>query len=103
MAYSLVGKRIWVAGHKGMVGGAVVRRLGDEGCEIITAGRDLVDLTKQNDVHDWMRRENPDAIIFSNQVISPDSHTSRNSEILSLIFLRYLLTEICFSAREKGV
>ena len=65
MAYSLVGKRIWVAGHNGMVGGAVVRRLGDEGCEIITAGRDVVDLTKQNDVHDWMRRENPDAIILA--------------------------------------
>ena len=65
MTYSLVGKRIWVAGHKGMVGGAVVRRLGDEGCEIITAGRDVVDLTKQNDVHEWMRRENPDAIILA--------------------------------------
>ncbi len=45
MMFDLSGKRVWVAGHRGMVGGAVVRRLASEDCEIITAGRDVVDLT----------------------------------------------------------
>ena len=43
--YSLSGARIWVAGHRGMVGAAVVRRLVAEDCEVITAGREVVDLT----------------------------------------------------------
>ncbi|MCA0873463.1 GDP-L-fucose synthase [Seohaeicola saemankumensis] len=58
------GKRVWVAGHRGMVGGAVVRRLGDEPCEVITAGRDVVDLVSQQAVADWMAAEKPDAVVL---------------------------------------
>lgn len=65
MTYDLTGKRIWVAGHRGMVGGAVVRRLASEGCEIITAGRDVVDLVDQRAVHDWMAANRPDAIVLA--------------------------------------
>lgn len=65
MSYELKGKRIWVAGHRGMVGGAVVRRLHQEDCEIITAGRDVVDLTNQQAVHTWMARTRPDAIVLA--------------------------------------
>lgn len=65
MAYSLSGKRIWVAGHRGMVGGAVVRRLATEDCEIITAGRDAVDLVDQAQVRAWMARTKPDAIVLA--------------------------------------
>lgn len=65
MHYDLKGKRIWVAGHRGMVGGAVVRRLEQEDCEIITAGRDVVDLVHQKAVHDWMAANKPDAIILA--------------------------------------
>jgi len=65
MAYSLTGKRIWVAGHRGMVGGAVVRRLATEDCEIITAGRDTVDLVDQAQVRAWMARTKPDAIVLA--------------------------------------
>jgi GDP-L-fucose synthase len=39
MSYSLMGKKVWVAGHRGMVGGAVVRRLDSEECTVLTAGR----------------------------------------------------------------
>jgi len=42
--YPLKGKRIWVAGHRGMVGSAVVRRLASADCEVLTAGRDQLDL-----------------------------------------------------------
>ncbi len=65
MAYSLSGKRIWVAGHRGMVGGAVVRRLATEDCEIITAGRDALDLVDQAQVRVWMARTKPDAIVLA--------------------------------------
>lgn len=65
MTYDLTGKRIWVAGHRGMVGGAVVRRLARENCEVITAGRDVVDLVNQKAVHDWMAETRPDAIVLA--------------------------------------
>ena len=65
MTYDLTGKRIWVAGHRGMVGGAVVRRLASEDCEVITAGRDVVDLVDQRAVHDWMAATRPDAIVLA--------------------------------------
>ena len=65
MTYDLTGKRIWVAGHRGMVGGAVVRRLASEGCEVITAGREVVDLMNQTAVHDWMAATKPDAIVLA--------------------------------------
>lgn len=65
MHYELKGNRIWVAGHRGMVGGAVVRRLEQEDCEIVTAGRDVVDLVNQKAVHDWMAANKPDTIILA--------------------------------------
>ena len=65
MAFSIEGKRIWVAGHRGMVGGAVCKRLEQESCEIITVSRDVVELTNQQAVHDWMLQVKPDAIILA--------------------------------------
>ena len=43
MTYSLKGKRVWVAGHRGMAGSAIVRRLKSEDCEILAAPRDELD------------------------------------------------------------
>jgi GDP-L-fucose synthase len=64
--YSLTGKRIWVAGHRGMVGAAVVRALEARGdATIIKAGRDVVDLKDQAAVRSWMKREKPDAVILA--------------------------------------
>ncbi len=64
-AYLLAGKRIFVAGHRGMVGGAIVRRLAGEGCEILTAGRDTLDLKDQAAVRTWFAREKPDAVFLA--------------------------------------
>ena len=44
--YPLAGRRVWVAGHRGMVGQAIVRRLASESCQVITAGREDVDLKR---------------------------------------------------------
>lgn len=63
--YPLSGKRVFVAGHRGMVGSAVVRRLGSEGCETITADRQSLDLTRQADVEAWMKRERPQAVVVA--------------------------------------
>ena len=65
MSYELTGKRIWVAGHKGMVGSAVVRRLTAENCEVITAGREVVDLANQSAVSAWMGSAKPDVIVMA--------------------------------------
>lgn len=63
--FDLAGKRVFVAGHRGMVGSAVVRRLASEQCEIITAGRDVVDLKRQAEVEAFMADAKPDAIVMA--------------------------------------
>lgn len=63
--FSLNGRRVWVAGHRGMVGSAIVRRLGREGCAVLTAGRDRVDLRRQAEVEAWMDAERPDAVVVA--------------------------------------
>ncbi|GAB5432036.1 GDP-L-fucose synthase family protein [Tritonibacter mobilis] len=63
--FDLRGKRIFVAGHRGMVGGAVLRRLAEEDCEVVTAGREDLDLTRQQAVMEWMAATRPDAIIMA--------------------------------------
>ena len=63
--YSLRGKRVWVAGHSGMVGSALMRRLQSEDCTIVTASRQELDLTRQEDVESWMREMRPEAIFLA--------------------------------------
>jgi GDP-L-fucose synthase len=63
--YDLAGKRVWVAGHRGMVGSALVRRLAREDCEIITASRTEVDLKRQDEVEDFVQAQKPDAVIVA--------------------------------------
>jgi len=65
VVYPLQGKRIWVAGHKGMVGSALVRRLAQEDCEVITAAHSEVDLVRQAEVESWIGKARPDAIILA--------------------------------------
>jgi GDP-L-fucose synthase len=69
MAFSPAGKKIWVAGHRGMVGGAIAKRLQAEKCEIITATHAELDLTRQKDVEDWMAAHKPDAIVVAAAVV----------------------------------
>jgi GDP-L-fucose synthase len=63
--YDLTGKRIYVAGHRGMVGAALVRRLAAENCTVLTAGRADADLTRQVEVESWMEANRPDAVIVA--------------------------------------
>lgn len=64
-AFSLAGRKVWVAGHKGMAGSAIVRRLASEECEILTVDRSRLDLQRQADVERWMAANRPDAIFLA--------------------------------------
>ncbi|MGF0537493.1 GDP-L-fucose synthase [Agrobacterium sp. ES01] len=63
--YALTGKKVWVAGHRGMVGAAIVRRLAIEGCTVLTATRAELDLTRQDAVEAWMQKNRPDAVFLA--------------------------------------
>ena len=65
LPYSLVGKRVWVAGSAGMLGSSLCRRLKEEGCEIFDVPRKSLDLCRQSDVEDWMAEKRPHAIFFA--------------------------------------
>lgn len=64
-SYNLSGKRVFVAGHRGMVGSAIVRKLADANCEILTLSRTDVDLRDQAGVRGWFERERPDAVFLA--------------------------------------
>ena len=62
--YSLKGKKVWVAGHRGMVGAALMRRLASEDCELLTVTRDTVDLRRQAEVEGWLAEHRPEAVFI---------------------------------------
>jgi len=63
--YTLRGKRVWVAGHRGMVGSALVRRFASEGCKVLTIGREALNLTRQELIEAWLARERPEAVFLA--------------------------------------
>jgi GDP-L-fucose synthase len=58
-------RRIWVAGHKGMVGSAITRCLTRRGDEVLKADRETLDLRSQTGVEIWLQQNRPEAIIFA--------------------------------------
>ena len=63
--FDLSGKRVWVAGHRGMVGSVILRRLGADDCAILTVGREDVDLSRQKETEDWMAANRPQAVFVA--------------------------------------
>jgi len=63
--FELKGKTVFVAGHRGMVGAAIVRRLASDGVTILTAGRAELDLRDQAAVFDWFKRNKPHAVFLA--------------------------------------
>ncbi len=57
--------RIWVAGHRGMLGSALVRRLVREPVEVLTAPRETLDLTDASAVRGWLAEHRPDGAIVA--------------------------------------
>ncbi len=58
-------ERIWVAGHRGMVGSAITRQLKSQGRKVPTVDRSILDLRCQPEVEFWLRANQPTAIVFA--------------------------------------
>jgi GDP-L-fucose synthase len=65
MAFSLAGRRVFVAGHRGMVGSALISRLASEPCQLLTVGRRDVDLRRQAETEAWFEGARPDAVFVA--------------------------------------
>jgi GDP-L-fucose synthase len=63
--YPLAGKRVFVAGHRGMVGAALLRRLAHEACEVVVADRTALDLTQQANVEAFFAAQHPEVVILA--------------------------------------
>lgn len=63
--FPLRGKRVYVAGHRGMVGAACARHLTAQGAEVITSDRATVDLRRQDQVEAFMAKARPDAMVVA--------------------------------------
>ncbi len=63
--FPIAGRRIYVAGHRGMVGSACARHLAASGAEVVTSDRAAVDLRRQAEVEDFMAEAKPDAVIVA--------------------------------------
>jgi GDP-L-fucose synthase len=61
----MAAERVWVAGHRGMVGSAVARKLRADGREVLTVDRATVDLRRQEAVERWLAAHRPDAIVVA--------------------------------------
>lgn len=63
--FPLNGLKLWVAGHTGLVGSSLLRRLKDEECEVLTVPHADLDLTRQADTEAWIGDHRPDAILLA--------------------------------------
>jgi GDP-L-fucose synthase len=63
--FELAGRRVWVAGHRGMAGSAIARRLTCESCQIVTATRAELDLLCQADVNAWIADKKIEAVFLA--------------------------------------
>jgi GDP-L-fucose synthase len=63
--FDLTGKRVYVAGHRGMVGSAIVRLLASRRCEVLTARHDDVDLERQGEAEAFLAANKPDAVVVA--------------------------------------
>jgi GDP-L-fucose synthase len=84
LPYELTGKRIWVAGHRGMVGSAIVRRLEAEPVgEVLTAGSDEVDLRRQEQTERFLAGTRPDVVLLAAAKVGGiEANRTRQAEFL---------------------
>lgn len=100
--FPLRGRRVFVAGHKGMVGSAIMRRLRQIDCEILTADRRQLDLTRQKEVEEWMAAHKPDAVfVAAAEVGGIHANDSRPADFLYDNLAIQLAT--IEAARQAGV
>jgi GDP-L-fucose synthase len=81
--FPLSGKRVWIAGHSGMVGSALVRRLQSEDCELLTVDRSALDLRRQGAVEKWVNANRPEAVFIAAATVGGiQANASRPAEFI---------------------
>jgi len=95
-------QRIYVAGHQGMVGSAIVRRLRDIGADVLLAERSELDLARQAEVEEWMRRQRPDVVILAAAKVG--GILANDAEPASFIYQNLAIeTNVIHAAHLAGV
>ncbi len=101
-SFDLTGRRVWVAGHRGMVGSAIMRRLKREGCEMVTVARSELDLLCQADVHAWMAGSGIDAVFLAAATVGGIlANSTRPAEFLYENLV--METNVIHAAKDAGV
>ncbi len=101
--YDLAGKRVWVAGHRGLVGSAIVRRLEREPIgELITATSAEVDLRRQDQTEQFVGQFRPDALILAAAKVG-GIHANRSAQGEFLYDNLMIAANAIESARRAGV
>ena len=101
-SFDLTGRRVWVAGHRGMAGSAIVRRLKREGCEIVTVARSELDLLRQAEVHAWMAGSGIDAVFLAAATVGGIlANSTRPAEFLYENLV--METNVIHAAKDAGV
>jgi GDP-L-fucose synthase len=65
LPFDLTGRSVFLAGHRGMVGTALVRRLTSERCEVLTADHAALNLTRQVDTEEWLCKHRPYVVLIA--------------------------------------
>ena len=100
--YDLKARRVYVAGHRGMVGGALLRRLEREQCEVLTATRAELDLTNQAAVGRWFRANKPQAVFLAAAKVG--GILANNTLRAEFLYQNLVLaTNVVHAAHENGV
>jgi GDP-L-fucose synthase len=100
--FELKGRRVLVAGHRGMVGGALVRRLAGEGVELQTATRDEMDLRDQAAVFDWFSKNRPQAVFLAAAKVG--GIVANNTLRAEFIYDNLIVaTNVIHAAHQSGV
>lgn len=98
----LAGKRVYVAGHAGMVGSALCRRLAREGCVLITAPRAALDLTRQEPTEAFLARMRPDVVFVAAARVG-GIHANRSRPADFLYENLAIATTLIHAAAQTGV
>lgn len=100
--FDLCGRRVWIAGHKGLLGSALVRRLATEDCEIIVVDRSEIDLRRQDAVRNWVGDQKPDVVFLAAATVGGIlANTERPAEFLYNNLM--IVTNVIEAARQTNV
>ncbi len=102
LPFDLAGRTVWVAGHRGMVGGAIVRRLATENCRVLTTERGDLDLLRQAGVEAYLADKRPDVVVLAAARVGG---IQANQDLPAQFLYENLVieTNVIEAARQAGV